>query len=73
MRQCVGMLLPVAAIKFNNYDILGKHIHTVEINIHAIRIGAGNIKGFDAAVATKKMFRDTGIKTIGNQGIISRQ
>jgi hypothetical protein len=73
------MLLPVLAIKILDLHVFkGRWINTAKVDADAIRIGAWRVKGFNSAIPTEVVLRNTRIKSVdrkilpGSQQIKSR-
>jgi len=69
MVQCVGMLLPILAVKRSNFGVFWKRIQAANVNGKTIWIGTRYIKRLDAAVLAEKMFSDTGVEGVGGKTV----
>jgi hypothetical protein len=52
------------AVERNDFDIRGDRVKTAHVHAIAVRIGARNIKGLNAAISAKPVLCDSGVELI---------
>jgi hypothetical protein len=68
--KLMRMLFPVLSIEGLNGNVLWHGVQTSNINIIAVWIRPGNVKGFDATCATEIMLCDASIKRVSREGTL---
>jgi len=69
MRKGVGVVLPVATIKWDDSHRCRGFDKTSHVDINAVGIRTRGVKRFDATDATERMLRNAGIEGVGRQVI----
>ena len=64
MREFVSIIFPILPIEILHDSRMGKFIQAIGVDINSIRICAGNIKRFYAAIFAKKVLGDLRVKAI---------
>ena len=69
--KLVGVLLPVAAIKLDDFNLLRDLVQTVHIDIDSVWIRAGHIERFNSAGLAEVVLCDLGIERISGKTLFA--